>query len=97
MSVFDFLGYIRSADFVVTSSFHGTALSILFGKDLYYIPDDPKTGERGTNLLEMLGIGDRVWNYNGENKTSPIDFKSIYNVLDMEREKSADFIKSALR
>lgn len=95
-SVPDFLGYIRSADFVVTSSFHGTALSVLFGKELYYVPDDPKTGERATNLLQMLGIGDRVWNDSYGNDESPIDYKSVFSVLDVERRKSADFIRAAL-
>lgn len=92
----DFLGYIRSAEFVVTSSFHGTALSVLFGKELFYVPDDPKTGERAANLLHMLGIGDRVWNDGCENDVSPIDYKSVFSTLDVERKKSADFIKSAL-
>ena len=97
MSVPDFLGYIRSAEFVVTSSFHGTALSVLFGKELFYVPDDPKTGERAANLLHMLGIGDRVWNDGCESDVSPIDYKSVFSTLDVERKKSADFIRSALR
>ena len=96
LSVPDFLGYIRSAEFVVTSSFHGTALSILFGKELYYVPDDPKTGERAANLLQMLGIGDRVWNDGSGIDVSSIDYNSVFSILDVERRKSADFIKSAL-
>lgn len=97
LSVYDFLGYIRSADFVVTSSFHGTALSILFGKDLYYVPDDSKTGERAVNLLQVLGIGDRVWNENCEYNVSQIDYEQVFCILEKEREKSIGFIKSALR
>lgn len=96
LSVPDFLGYICSADFVVTSSFHGTALSILFGKELYYVPDDSKTGERVANLLQMLGIGDRVWNENSEYDVSRIDYESVFSILDKERERSRCFIKSAL-
>lgn len=95
-SIPDFLGYIRSSEFVVTSSFHGTALSVLFGKELYYVPDDSKTGERAANLLQMLGIGDRVWNESCGNDVSRIDYDSVFSALDVERRKSVDFIKSAL-
>ena len=96
LSVPEFLGYIYAANFVVTSSFHGTALSVLFGKELYYVPDDSKTGERATNLLQMLGIGDRVWSSDYGNDESPIEYNSVFSTLDVERRKSADFIKSAL-
>lgn len=96
LSVLDFIGYIRSAEFVVTSSFHGTALSILFGKELYFVPDDPITGERGTNLLCMLGISDRVWDDNNVRVASLIDYDSVYNTLERVRKQSENFIKSAL-
>ena len=96
VSVQDFLGYIRYADFVVTSSFHGTALSVLFGKELYYVPDDPRTGERSMNLLQTLGISERVWSNMASCNPEPINYRSVFARLDAEREKSVGFIGSAL-
>ena len=96
VSVNDFLGYIHSAEVVVTSSFHGTAFSILFGRDLYYVPDDPKTGERAANLLQMLGLGNRVWDANNDMDTVSIDYTHVNAILAAERKKSAEFIKSAI-
>lgn len=96
VSVPDFLGYIRSADYVVTSSFHGTAFSLLFGKELYYVPDDTNTGERGINLLKMVGLGDRVWNNSCGFNVLQIDYNSVFSILEMERIKSIEFIKTAL-
>ena len=96
VSVRDFLGYLRYADFVVTSSFHGTALSVLFGKELYFVPDDPRTGERSMNLLHTLGISDRVWSDVVSSNPQSINYKSVFDRLDVERERSIDFIASAL-
>lgn len=97
VSVNDFLGYIRSAEVVVTSSFHGTAFSILFGRDLYYVPDDPKTGERAANLLHMLGIGNRMWSKDLSIENQMIDYESVYGILETERRKSIEFIDQSLK
>lgn len=97
VSVNDFLGYIYSAEVVVTSSFHGTAFSILFGRDLYYVPDDSKTGERAANLLQMFGLGNRVWDVNNDMDTISIDYNRVDAILDVERKKSMRFIEQSLK
>lgn len=97
LSVQDFLGYIRSAKIVVTSSFHGTALSVLFEKELYYVPDDVQSGERAANLLQMLGIGNRVWDEAKYIKVLPIDYNRVNNILDIKRKESVKFIDYNLK
>ena len=55
----DFISLINSAEFVVTSSFHGTAFSVLLEKQFYAIGMGRKAG-RVESLLSMLGIGCRL-------------------------------------
>ena len=45
-----FVGYIANADFVLTTSFHGTAFSIIFDKPFYVLSFE-KRSERITDLL----------------------------------------------
>lgn len=50
-----FLGYIADADFVITTSFHGTAFSILFEKPFYVLNFD-RRNERIKDLLKCHGL-----------------------------------------
>ena len=54
----DFLSLIYHADFVFTSSFHGLAFSLLFGKQFYAA--FKKNSGRAESLLEQLGIPSRL-------------------------------------
>lgn len=60
-SPIDFLSYIKDADYVVTSSFHGTVFSILFNKEFYSVGLS-KYGGRIKSLLEMIGLEERMLN-----------------------------------
>lgn len=51
----EFLWILRNSYMVVTSSFHGTAFSLIFKKD-FLVFNNPKTPERITNLLELTDV-----------------------------------------
>lgn len=55
-----FLGLIRDAAYVVTTSFHGTAFSIIFGKT--FISADTRDGRssRQKDLLDAAGLPERL-------------------------------------
>lgn len=59
-SVERFISLIAGADYVVTSSFHGTAFSILYGRQFISIGDCVNNTERLQELLDGLGIGNRI-------------------------------------
>ena len=55
----DFVGLIRGADAVLTTSFHGTVFSIIYHKPFLSIL--PKgTGGRISDLLELLGLSSHI-------------------------------------
>lgn len=53
-----FLAYVYYSEVVVTTSFHGAALSLLFDKKVYVIKTGSNIDERAQNLLDMFGLTD---------------------------------------
>lgn len=90
----EFLGWIYNAEYVVTSSFHGTAFSLLFGKNFYTIPHHSYPG-RMTDLLTKLDLSDRLIRSLPETITG-IDYDRVEKRLLEEREKSLAFIKKSI-
>lgn len=92
----EFLSYIKSARYVVTNSFHGTAFSIIYRKQFVVIPHS-KTGNRVTDLLHRLGLDSR-WS-NAQEKAleivkSPVDYTAAETKIAALRQESLDFISS---
>ena len=58
---YEFVYLIKNASMVVTSSFHGTALSCIYQKDLSVVIPDEK-GSRVTAIVNMFHLQDRVYN-----------------------------------
>lgn len=92
-----FLGYIKNASYIVTTSFHGTALSIIYEKPFYTLIKDYKS-ERMTDLLELLGIDrkERIIEEDGETILSftPIEYDSVNEKRRIEAEKSLEYLQS---
>ena len=55
----EFISLVKNAAFVITSSFHGTAFSLIFRKQFYSIGMGKRAG-RVESLLEQLGLSDRL-------------------------------------
>lgn len=60
-----FVGLFALADFVLTTSFHGTAFSLIFGKPFFVLAIGSRS-ERITDLLDRLGLRGR---YGGSART----------------------------
>ena len=81
---FEFLSYIANADLVLTSSFHGTAFSLIMKKNFYILGDD-KSNVRMKNFLRDLGIQDRIipmeQNVNMDNYINYTDVDKKLNIM----------------
>lgn len=96
--VVDFLQYFYYADFVVASSFHGTAFAINFNRQFVSVLP-PRFGARPRSLLNLVNLNERIVEGSDLdiNKISePIDYLPVNQILVQEREKSLAFLKSAL-
>lgn len=98
----DWLENIYNSKYVITDSFHGTALSILYHKPFFVFCANEKKFTRIESLLSLLGLTDRyIKSYDDfiARKNSllmPIDYIKVDKILDEERTKYQNFIRSSI-
>ena len=92
------LTYIKNSEYIITDSFHGLALSIIFNKQFFVFCADKNKFTRLRSLLQLLGLEDRYVESIKDfidRKTElikPIDYKDIAKKLLIERERYTNFI-----
>lgn len=91
------LNYLYYADYVITDSFHGTALSIIFQKKFttHIGGTHGKVNSRISDMLEMFGLSGRAWSSSLE-IDSEIVYEKVAEIMDAEREKSYGHLKCLL-
>ncbi|MHA1410886.1 MAG: polysaccharide pyruvyl transferase family protein [Candidatus Odinarchaeia archaeon] len=99
IGVEDFLSLVNYADFIVTSSFHGTAFSILLNKQFILV--EPSIGEiRLKNIANNFGINGRLIAKNNSYKLDdllkPINYKEVNKLVNINSEKSRTFLRNAV-
>lgn len=93
----DFLNEIYQAEYVVSSSFHGTAFAILMEKEFVAVLHN-KTGERVKTLLDCLGLEERIVadKEDFQNRSpywKPINYNAIRKKLVELREESMSCLR----
>ena len=91
-----FLAHIKNAACVVTSSFHGTALSVVFRKSFYTVRLDNEIDERSTSLLHALDLENRLvgcWERPG---FMPVDYSHIAGKAARLKEASTEFLEKVI-
>lgn len=101
-SMEQWLACFEDADFVVTDSFHGCVMSILFHKPFLVLGNACRGLSRVTSLLDMFGLEDRLVQGvdpedDGGYYISGIDWNHVDAVLEEWRRRSIDFLKKSLR
>lgn len=93
----EFLSLIKNADFVITSSFHGTAFAHIFNKQFAVVMPKGNT-LRIENILETAGTEDRViYSLDDvERMLDPIDYKTANDRLQAMKNDSLDYLKQML-
>ena len=92
----NFLALLKYAKMVVTNSFHGVALSIVFHKDFYTVLP-PKRKDRIQSLLNQSGLMDRVINNVGEHvNRNSIDYTKADDKISAQRRDSQKFLRDVL-
>ena len=90
------MSYFLHADYVVASSFHGTAFSVNLNKP--FISVAPKYfNTRAQSLLGLVGLSERLItfdSYSLDRALATIDYTSVNEILESERIKSMKYLKS---
>lgn len=93
-----FLDLMEKAKYVVTNSFHGVCFSLILEKQFITIPHKTR-GSRQKDLLKKIGLNNRAID-NKKNITEVIndfiDYKIVNKKLQLEKEKSFDFLLSSI-
>lgn len=96
----EFLGLVKNADFIVTSSFHGSVFSILFEKQFLCVLNNNDRNSRMETLLHRLSLDyllvKDTYKYNFKEDYKAIDYSTVNLVLQKLRQESIDFLKRAI-
>lgn len=97
----EFLALIRDAELILTTSFHGTAFAVNFGKPVYTIVQDRKAGDsRQVSLMHNLKLDKQIISIKDK---FPIASDAMYDaareqtILNDLRAKSIQYLKNALK
>ena len=94
----EFLWYVKNARFVLTNSFHGTAFSVIFQKHFCTVPH-LRTGNRVSELLERLGLGDRTAVSAADAAArvqAPLQFDTALREIEGMRASSIEYLRENL-
>jgi hypothetical protein len=94
----EFIWLVANAKAVVTTSFHGTAFSVIFNRPFYsVIPKGMSNSGRISNLLEKLDLSNRIIKEEECSSIEPILDIADYNAaLGLFKAHSLDYLTSAL-
>lgn len=93
----EFINYIKYADYVVTTSFHCTAFSIMYEKKLFEVLHS-QTGSRAADLLELVGMGPScMYDTSRKIENYSWDYSQAKNKLEKEVLKSKEYISKMVK
>jgi hypothetical protein len=95
----EFVNYIKNAEYVVATSFHATVFSIIYNKNFFIIPHR-KTGARVVDLVNKLGVEDRIYydidSFQKTDYNKKIQWDKIEKKLKEEREISKKWLINSI-
>lgn len=91
----EFLSYIRSADYVIGTSFHAVVFSLIFSRNFCVVPHS-STGARVNNLLATLGLEKHAVSATEQMEFPMLDSKEYTEKLERYISYSKDYIKKMM-
>lgn len=91
---------IASSRYVLTDSFHGLVISLLYHRQFVILPGMSGRVTRLRSLLQLVGLEDRIMSTDDSAESiftklqQPIDYEHVDAVLTNERAKSWKYLKS---
>lgn len=96
----EFLALVRDAEIVLTTSFHGTAFAVNYGKPVFTVVQDRNASDsRQISLMHNLGLDDQILSVADpmpEMSKFSYDVRAEQERLEMLRHQSIDYLKNAL-
>lgn len=97
---FEFISYIKNAEYVFTTSFHATIFSIIFNKK-FWVVIPKKVGSRIIDLLKKIGLENRIVinfkEFLTKNYKENIDYIHVEKNIDKLRKHSTKWLGDSLK
>ena len=95
---FEWVEMFRNAYMVFTGTFHGAVFSIKSKKNFYVYLTNPSRIKKVGSLLKQFGIEDRTINTKNVDKIfnnieSNINYEDVYKKIEVEKNKSLEYLK----
>jgi len=91
-----FISLIKNSEFVLTTSFHGTALSIILNKTFVTLSVSEVANSRASNILDLLGLQQCKKTLQQEFNIPNINWMNINDKIEQLSEKSLNFLRNSL-
>lgn len=96
----EFLWLFEHAEFVITTSFHGTAFSLIYDKPFYSVVDkDSKTDSRISSLCKLVNAEHSLIDYREKPNVNDLELRQLKGdnlALDTLREDALTYLKKIL-
>ena len=95
----EFLGYVHDAEMVVTNSFHGSAFSIIYQKELYVVPLEGSMASLNTRMLDLLDqfkLQDRLCLNPTEVERKAMNWDACNAILTQKRQEAKEYLQQLL-
>lgn len=92
----EFVNLIYYSKCIVTTSFHGSAFSIIFNKSFYYVKLNDNNDSRSIALLKALGLDDRIIECTQRPDFSMIKYENVNKRLKLMQNNSIQYLSQSL-
>lgn len=95
----EFIGYIKNADFIYTTSYHAVILCLIYNKPFYaFLSGNEGRDSRIISLLKIFNLENRLVESESSiaNWNDQVDFSAFNHTISALRSKSYGFIENAL-
>lgn len=92
----EFIGWIKYAECIVTTSFHGTAFSIIFNRPFYTIKLNNSLDSRSESLLKKLELENRLISPESQVQITNIDYNVANKYLEDLKNYSVDYLYNSI-
>lgn len=91
----EFLSWIRDAKYIITTSFHATAFSIIFEKQFYALKTNNGHDARYINLLNKLNLSNKAIELEELQNIKPtaINYTKVKDIFIDLRKRSLEYLK----
>ena len=98
VSLEEFIGFYKNANYVVSASFHGVAMGLVFNKPVYAMVKNARS-TRLRNVMEIMGLNKFIVNQESNEQIYMYEEKDILrykSICEKERKNGLNYLRNML-